>query len=118
MQRIRRVLERIVRGLYYAERRIPLGLDNEVRVYSDEDLAAQPPDVLEELTRTILRPLAAQAPVTIGGDVFVYRFHVHPSEPVFSVWCLTFYAAVSFFCQTRPSSNADSEDVRLTSRST
>lgn len=100
--RIRRVVERIVRGFYFAERCVPLGLSKEVRVHTNEDIQQEPQEVLSELTKNILAPLAAQAPKIIGDNVFSYRFYVLEENPVHSVWGLSFYAAVPFLCFTGP----------------
>lgn len=102
MVRIRRVVERIVRGFYFAERGSPLGLANEVRVYANEDLQQETQDVLDELTKNILLPLAAQTPKVIGDNVFSYRFHIPDENPMYSVWGLSFYGAIPFLCLTGP----------------
>ncbi|CAG1770649.1 hypothetical protein BAC3_01229 [uncultured bacterium] len=99
VNRIRRVVERTVRGLYFAESCNPLGLSNEVSIYTNEDISA---DKLDELNQTILTPLAAVAPKVIGDNVFLYRFHIENENPVYSVWGLSFYAKVPFLCFTGP----------------
>ena len=112
MVRIRRVVERIVRGLYFAERASPLRFANEVRVYANEDLQQGNQNVLEELTKNILVPLAAQIPKVIGDNVFSYRFHIPEENPVYSVWGLSFYGAVSFLCFTGPRMTPDAGSER------
>ncbi len=102
LARIRRVIERTVRGLYFAERSAPLGLRNEVRIHTNEDLEQEAPEVIEELTTKILTPLAAQPPKIIGNNVFSYRFHIPEENPLYSVWGLSFYEAVPFLCFTGP----------------
>jgi hypothetical protein len=100
LNRIRRVVERVVRGLYFVESGNPLGLNNEVRVFTSEDLELQPNDVVEELQRTILTPLATYPPKVIGNNVFLYRHHIVEDAPLFSVWGISFYARVPFFAMT------------------
>lgn len=102
MDRIRRVVERTIRGLYFTERHSPLGLTNEVRVYTNEDLQEQAKEALNVLTKNVLLPLAAQTPKVIGNDVFSYRFHISNEAPIHSVWALVFYGAVPFLCLTGP----------------
>ncbi len=102
MNRIRYVVERTVRGIYFAESCHPLGLNNEVRVYSNDDLGLQPREVLDQLSQTILAPLAANAPKVIGDNVFSYRHQIMVENPIFSVWAITFYGHVSFLCLTGP----------------
>ena len=62
LNRIRSVIQRIVRGLYFAESGNPLGLNNEVRVFGDEDLEEQPSEILQQLQQPILNPLATLPP--------------------------------------------------------
>lgn len=103
LSRVRRVVERTIRGLYFAESGNPLGLNNEVRVYLNEDLEGQPDDVLEQLNQTILIPLATYPPKVIGNNVFLYRYHIVEENPVFSVWGVSFYGQVPFLTLTGPS---------------
>jgi hypothetical protein len=98
--RIRRVVERVVRGLYFAESGNPLGLNNEVRIYANQE----PDDVLEQLKQTILIPLATYPPKVIGNNVFLYRYHIVEESPVFSVWGVSFYGQVPFLAMTGPPS--------------
>ncbi len=100
MTRIRRVVERTVRGLYFTEYCKPLGLNNAVKIYANEDLQNESADVLEELNQTILLPLAAMPPKVISDNVFFYRFHIASEKPVYSVWGLSFYTHVPFLCIT------------------
>lgn len=102
MNRIRRVVERTVRGLYFAESCRPLGLDNDVRVYSNEDLELQPYEVLDQLRKTILAPLTKYTPKVIGNNVFSYRHQIMLENLIFSVWAITFYGYVHFLVLTGP----------------
>jgi hypothetical protein len=104
LSRIRRVVERTVRGLYFAESGNPLGLNNEVHVYANEDLELQPQHVLEQLTQTILTPLATFPPKIIGNNVFLYRHQIMKENPIFSVWAVSFYGQVPFLAMTGPPS--------------
>ncbi len=101
-RRIHRVVERTVRGLYFAESGNPLGLNNEVRVYSNEDLEGQPQDVMDQLKQTILIPLATYPPKVIGNNVFLYRHQIVKENPLFSVWGVSFYGRVPFLTMTGP----------------
>jgi hypothetical protein len=102
MNRIRRVVQRIVRGLYFSESGKPLGLYNEVRVNMDEDLMQQPPEFLEQLKQTILNPLASLPPKIIDNNTFLYRYYISKENPVISVWGLSFYGHVQFLAITGP----------------
>lgn len=113
LARIRSVVERTVRGLYFAETCKPLGQNNEVRIYTNEDLQNEAPGCLEELNKTILLPLAATPPKVVGDNVFLYRYCIMKENPVHSVWGLSFYASVPFLCITGPS-EANSAENRST----
>ncbi len=102
MVRIRSVVERTVRGLYFAESSKPLDLNNAVKIYTNEDLQNESEELFEELNQTILLPLAAMPPKVIGDSVFFYRFCIPKENPVYSVWGLSFYARVPFLCITGP----------------
>jgi hypothetical protein len=102
MNRIRRVVERTVRGLYFAESHSPLGLGNEVRIYSNEDIETQPSDILEELKETIIAPIMTIMPKVIGDSVFLYRHQIMNDNPMFSVWAVSFYKQVPFLAITGP----------------
>jgi len=100
MERIQRVVERIVRGLYFAEMGHPLGLENEVNVHTEEGLMHQPPDSLAILERTILVPLASVGAKLVGDGVFAYWFKTTEEQPEASVWVFNFYEKLRFLCFT------------------
>jgi hypothetical protein len=102
MKRIRSVVERIVRGLYFTELKYPLGMTNKVRVYDKEDLELQPKDLVDKLKTTILIPLSTLTPQVIGDDIFIYRCQIYDKNPIYSVWALLFYGCVYFFALTGP----------------
>jgi hypothetical protein len=81
MTRIRKVVERIVRGLYFAEHCKPLGLDNEVRIYTNEDLRNESAEILGDLKQTILLPLAAIAPKILDNKAFFIVFAFPEKTP-------------------------------------
>lgn len=99
--RISRVIERTVRGLYFNEqkRRLPEGHD--VVVYCDESLSRLSPDGLARFQQTINLPLAAVAPKVIAPGVFHYRFLVAEDGPA-SAWALSFYERKTFLAITTP----------------
>jgi hypothetical protein len=106
MNRIRRVVERTVRGLYFAESGSPLGPDTEVRIYCDEDLESLPSDILKQLRQTILTPLAALPTTVIGDGFFWYRHQIAKQNPPYSVWAISFYERLHFLVMTGPSGQA------------
>ena len=112
LERLRKVVKKTIRGLYFAESKQPLGLNNEVRVYCNEDLELQPPDVLDQLKLTILNPIEMKCPKVIGDNIFLYRHQIIKDNPIFSVWVVSFYGKVPFFAMTGPQQNKKLERKR------
>lgn len=106
LQRIHRVVERTVRGLFFHETGQRLCPEYDVAIHSNDTLSENSANFLEELRKTILLPLAQIPPKVIGDEVFMYRFHVTQEDPFVSVWALTFYQSVPFLALTGPSKGA------------
>jgi hypothetical protein len=102
MDRIRKVVQRIVRGLYFIESGNPLGINNEVRVWVEEDLQEQPLKVLQQFQETIFKPLATLSPKIIGNNVFIYRYQITKENPLVSIWLMSFYEHIPFLAITAP----------------
>ena len=102
LSRIRKVVERIVRGLYFAEVCEPLGLDVGLKILLNEDFQDEPKDVIEELSKTILEPLVSMDAKVVGDNIFTYRHHIAEENPSISVWGMSFYGHVPFLCFTGP----------------
>jgi hypothetical protein len=102
MVRIRRVVQRIVIGLFYHHRqhRIPAGYD--ALVFNEESLEAWPADYLNYVTKTLIQPLLATKAEMRGNGVFSYRFAFHPADPDSTFWILDFYERARFVGQTVP----------------
>ena len=98
MNRIRNVIQRIVRGLYFVESGNPLGLKSEVLVYVEEDLQERPSEAMKQ----ILQYIKALSPKIIGNNVFLYRYQIMKEKPFISVWGMSFYEHVPFLAITRP----------------
>ncbi len=91
-ERIRRVLNRTIRGLYYHERgeRLP----TECQVISIPDARLPDPRIMDLLV--------AQPPKIIGKGIFSYRSMVTEDEKFASVWLLVFYGVVTVVAMTMP----------------
>jgi hypothetical protein len=102
LERIFRVVKRIVRGLYFKERgqRLPEGYD--VLVHCDDTLISMPSAGLEHLHQRVLLPLAATDPKIIAAGVFFYRYLAAEDNPAASAWALTFYERKSFLATVGP----------------
>lgn len=83
--RVNRVLEKIVRGLFFHRFRRPLPRDVKVYVEIKPDL--------DRLRTPVVAAALAQAP-SVLGDVFMYRGYAAPDGPDATSWAMGFYDAV------------------------
>lgn len=100
LERLHSVVGRWVRGLFYYETQSVLPAEVEVLVHSNDTLRDKPPDVVDQLTRTLLVPLSNLPSNRIGDRVFEYRFQTFPEDQFTSAWALTFFERVSFVAIT------------------
>lgn len=89
--RVKRVVERIVRGLLWHHFESAPAADAEVTTYIDPDVRP----VMEMLTTDL-------ALTGIGGDVFRYRYGQTNDVPGYSMWWLCFYARTTFLIIIAP----------------
>jgi hypothetical protein len=106
LPRIFRVVERIVRGLYFYETKTCLALDHGVKVVSNEVLSEQDSETIDVMKNTIIAPLAAIAPRVIGQNTFSYRFG-KCDIPGVSAWGLVFFGRIQFIALTGPNELRD-----------
>ena len=102
LQRIFRIVEKTVRGLFFHETGHRIRSDYEVDVHSNDTLREESADTVKDLEQTIIQPLSQKVPILIGESSFLYRFHITEEDPFLSVWALTFYQQVPFLCMTGP----------------
>jgi hypothetical protein len=98
--RIRRVLDRIIRGLFYhhTNRRLrTAGTMSMVSDWFDPIL----PEELRDPVGTVLEFLRAAEPIVIGPGVFCYRYRIIEDEAYGSIWWLSFYDHRRFLCSTQ-----------------
>lgn len=102
MVRIRRVVQRILLGLFYHHRahRIPAGYD--ALIFNEESLKSWPAAHFNYVNETLLQPLLATKPEVRGNGVFRYRFAFHPQDPDSTFWILDFYEQARFVGHTLP----------------
>jgi len=93
LERMARVVERTVTGLFYHHTRHPLPEEYSVVAFSVERLKKT--GHLEQFGRA-LAPLAAAPVYTIGADVFEYRFERAPEDENVTGWMLGFYETADF----------------------
>lgn len=102
LARVRRVVGRVVRGLYFRETGNRFRRDEPLDVHCNASLAGCPPELLAHLRGEILEPLLTWPAERFGDRVFEYRFWHSPDRPFASAWLLTFFAAVPFLVLTGP----------------
>jgi hypothetical protein len=102
MDRVDRVVARIVRGLFYKHKGyvVPSGYD--VVAGSEETVDKSPPDLRTALYEGVLNPMLATAPVRIGEGVFSFRLGFEPRDPNITCWILVFYEQAGFLGMTFP----------------
>jgi hypothetical protein len=103
--RERRVLTRIVKGLYYHELQQHHPTENICFVYSSNKTYSPDPKVREERCNAILEWINAikNEPLRqIGNDVFSYKWGVAHDNPNATFWVLVFFETVPFYIISRP----------------
>ena len=97
LDRLGKVTNRIVRGLFYSEFHRPLPETYGVRSYAESGfrhLTFDQRGILNEVTRT----LSSTPPRVIGDRVFEYRFRSVPEDVNTTGWLLRFFESELFFC--------------------
>jgi len=96
--RIKRVVGRIVKGLFYKEKGFTLSSDYVLEV---SPISTKTREDMEIITQ-ILEPLARQRENIIGNKVFSYRFIFCEQNTHQTLWMLTFYENFFFLGSTFP----------------
>jgi hypothetical protein len=103
MNRLRRVVTRIMKGLFYKvkQHRIPDGFD--VLVCDEDSFQKWPSDEVQKLHENFIKPvLARKERVMIGQDVFSFKYGCDINNPDITCWIFTFYQRASFLGLTQP----------------
>jgi len=110
MDRMNRVASRIVKGLFYHEKKHRLPDNYEVRSQSEDSVRQRPPSEREFLEQNFIKPVLPQKRVKIGDGVFAYRFNTFADEPNSTVWILEFYERACFLALTSPPESKTDEN--------
>jgi len=103
LERLGRVVERMVRGLYLRETGIRLPSDCLVRAWAEDGLADVPKATIDDLRVKIVAPVLNRPVIRIGEETFEYRYILASDEPRASGWLLKFYSSTTFLVVTIPS---------------
>lgn len=100
--RVFRVIERVVRGLFYRHHQSQLGADYGVKAFEDSfvDWSAVEAEVLKTVQNTA-RALANQPQIEIG-TVFRYSYWTADEDVRVSAWLMKFYNRIVFLAITGP----------------
>ena len=100
MPRINRVIDRIIRGLYWSETKNILPASTGTNILMDPDIG----DIEKKTNKEIafIEFLANLQETIIGNDIFSFRYHLFNDTPFASIWILIFYKSVPFICSTGP----------------
>jgi hypothetical protein len=97
--RIQRVLDRVIRGLFFHHMNKRLPNTGSISVISDWFVPVLPEDV-RTLVEALLDFLRGAEAIVIGSGVFCYRYRSIEGEAYGSVWWLSFYDHRRFLCST------------------
>jgi hypothetical protein len=92
--RLRRVVERIVRGLFAHSFGVSLPPEADIRVWAASEIAEAGISSAAEPWMSLLGDVALHE---IGGHAFAYRFAAVPEFPLWQVWHLRFFRLHDFF---------------------
>lgn len=101
LDRITRVVARIVRGLYYHQLGNRLSTETEVDVFAVDGLADLDEDGRKALAFASL-VMTAPEQLVGGRQTFWYQFLAVPEEPEATAWFLTFYDSTECLAITLP----------------
>jgi hypothetical protein len=99
LERLGRVVNRTVRGLYFHEQGIALPTDADVQTFAEDGLVGVESTAQGNLKSIILQ-LYSKPPKVIGQNTLKYWVDFTRNVDFVSVWVLTFYEKVSFVTVT------------------
>ena len=100
--RVKRVIERIVKGLFYHENKIRLTDNYEVLILTPIDMNNLPGETINFLKADIFPLFQSVHPIILGREVFIYKVVYNEIDDNQSVWLLLFYRAVVFLVWILP----------------
>ena len=103
LERLGRVADRIVKGLYFKEFGTRLPSTHGIRSFAESGLTEIDSDLRSTIQQTVAT-LVSKSPRIIGEGVFEYWFQATPEDPATTAWLMRFYAVESFLSITAPHS--------------
>jgi len=102
LNRLGRVVGRIVRGLYYHESGETLPLEYSAAGFFPEGFSHLPPWDLKHIVSTVLEPTLANPGHNIGRGVLHYWFARSDSDARITSWIFHFYRGITCLGATLP----------------
>lgn len=99
--RMKRVLERTVKGLYFKHLGNPMPASDKLVVYFEQHFDMFP-DAVSEMLGEIVTYVTMQPRHTIGDDIFEYCYAPVADHPSSSAWAMRFYSSVYFLAINVP----------------
>lgn len=91
MGRIKKVTERIVKGIFYMEYSIRLPDGYEVWTFYEDELPNNTDKIFRQSLMHMLPIVKAQPVTTLGDNIFSYRYAKSDIDDMATVWLLSFY---------------------------
>ena len=102
VDRLDRVVRRVVLGLFYKESGLPLARGYDTKAYLLSQVDPSATDVVGRLSHIVRALRAARAPSFVGRRVLSYWWQLTADDPYVSAWLLVFYGRVSWVGITVP----------------
>ena len=100
--RLRRVVTRIMKGLFFQYRSHRLPDQYEALVFNEESVQKWPVETLNVFRENVIKPILSQPGVTISNQVFTFRCGFNTTDTDTTYWIFTFYQQASFLGLTQP----------------
>jgi len=100
--RLRRVVTRIMKGLFFHRNGHRLPDQYEALVFNEESVQKWPVETLNVFQENVIKPILSQPGVTIGNQVFTFRCGFNTTDTDTTYWIFTFYQQASFLGLTQP----------------
>jgi hypothetical protein len=94
--RLNKILDKIIRGLFYYHERKILQKDYLIKSFTEEDLLKSSLKARESVRKTIIAPLNSTILNELGKNTFKYRFRLTNLDKREGAWMLNFYSKITF----------------------
>lgn len=96
--RMNKILDKIIRGLYYYSTKKILTNDYSIKSFGEEYLIHSSSAVRDNVRKTIIEPLKYSTIHEIGRNTFKYKYKLTESDKKEGAWILNFYSKINYLC--------------------